>query len=447
MVSGRAYLRKDDTSGNGRDQSPRARTQPLMAARGKTFASLRFRNYRLYFIGQSGSIAGNWMQNVALAWLVLEIGHSGTALGIFTGLRFLPLAVLGPWGGAVTDRHDKWRMLVTTQICMGLLSGLLALFCAIGTPALWLVMLMGFGLGVVNVFDNPARQSFINDMVSRDVLANAIALNSVSANIARAVGPLFSGVFIASLGVSACFGLNAVSFGGVIVTLLMMDRSTLERSRAEREPGQVRAGLRYVRDRRTLLIPLLMIGVVGAFTWEFQVTLPLLAKNTFHGGAWTFSLMLTSVGIGAGFGGLLVARTALASLSHLAWAALGWGIAILAASAAPDVWAEYILLLPVGYGTIAFNSMAKTSLQLATDTQMRGRVMALWAIAWQGTTPVGGPIVGWIGETAGARWSLVAGGLPAAAVGATALMLARSRVRPEPGANLASGAVPESDSL
>jgi MFS family permease len=403
------------------NDAPARRRRPAQK-RQRTFESLSVRNYRLYFIGQSISVAGTWMQNVALAWLVLELSHSGTVLGIFTGLRFLPLLVLGPWGGVVIDRHDKWRLICVTQLILGALSALLAVLTAVHVDSILIVMLIGASLGIVNVVDNPARQSFMNEMVPPEMLGNAITLNSVTANAARIIGPAVAGILIAALSVSAAFALNAVSFGAVIASMLMMNRADLDPPvRSQRASGQLRSGFRYVRGRRKILLPLIMIAVVGAFTWEFQVTLPLLAADTFHGQAWTYSAMLSSTGAGAIIGGLVVARRVHIGPRALAWSSIGWGLAVLAASAAPNLITELVLLVPVGYGTIAFNSLAKTSLQLATAPAMLGRVMALWAVAWQGTTPLGGPVVGWIGQELGARWSLVAGGVPATLVGLIAL--------------------------
>jgi MFS family permease len=362
------------------------------------------------------------MQNVALAWLVLQISHSGTILGIFTGVRFLPLLVLGPWGGLVIDRHNKWRLICLTQVLLGALSALLSILTAVHIESILIVMLIGGALGVVNVFDNPARQIFMNEMVPPHMLGNAITLNSITANAARVIGPTFAGVLIATLGVSPSFAINAASFGGVIVSLLMMDRSELDSAApSRRAPGQLRLGYRYVLGQRELLVPLVMVAVIGAFAWEFQITLPLVAADTFHGQAWTYSAMLSCTGVGAIIGGLAVARRVHIGSRALAWSSLGWGAAIIAAAAAPTLYIELGLLVLVGYGTISFNSLAKTSLQLAAAAPMRGRVMALWAIAWQGTTPIGGPIVGWIGQEFGARWSLVAGGVPAALVGVIAL--------------------------
>ncbi|HZR49288.1 MAG TPA: MFS transporter [Streptosporangiaceae bacterium] len=389
-------------------------------------ASLRQRNYRLYFIGQLISVAGTWMQTVAQSFLVLDLTHSGTQLGLTTAARFAPMLVFGPAGGLVADRMDKQRVLYVTQTLAGLLAGAFAVLIATHAMRLWLIYLLALALGFVNVFDNPARQSFICEMVSPADLPNAVTLNSVSMNLARVFGAALGGTIVAGLGLALCFGANAVSYVAVLISLAAMRRSELfPARRARKAPGQVRQGLRYVRQTPELLIPLVMIAVVGTLAWEFQVTLPLMATKVFGRGAAAYGVMASVMGVGAVAGGLISAARqrpcARRRARSLCVAAIGWGTAILAAAAAPDLPLELVALLFVGYGSITFNSMAKTSLQLAAKPVMRGRVMALWALAWLGSTPVGGPIVGWLGQEAGARWSLVAGGVATLACGLLAL--------------------------
>ncbi|HXQ18993.1 MAG TPA: MFS transporter [Acidimicrobiales bacterium] len=387
----------------------------------KTFSSLRIRNYRLFFVGQLISVCGTWMQTVAQAWLVLQLTHSGTDLGIVTAARFAPLLFLGPWGGLVADRLDKRRVLCVTQTLAGLLAGALALVAFDHVATIWPIYGLALALGFVNVFDNPARQSFISEMVPNSELRNAVTLNSVTLNLARVIGPAIAGVLIATVGIGPCFAANAVSFGAVVISLVMMRREELWTAPPERrQPGQIRQGLRYVISTPELFIPLLMITIVGTLAWEFAVSLPLLARSTFRGGAGTYGTMLSVMGVGAVVGGLVTARRAKITAVGLAWASIGWGIAILAAALAPRLWLELVVLLFVGYGSISFNSLAKTTLQLGSAPAMRGRVMALWSVAWLGSTPVGGPIVGWVGQHAGARWALVLGGVPTLLCGVVA---------------------------
>jgi MFS family permease len=385
-------------------------------------SSLRQRNYRLFFFGQLISVAGTWMQTVAQSFLVLDLTHSGTQLGLTTAARFLPILVFGPAGGLFADRLDKRKILFVTQSLSGLLAAAFAILIGTHTISLPLVYLLAVALGFVNVFDNPARQSFISEMVSPDDLPNAVTLNSVAMNMARVFGGALGGTIAAALGLSVCFAANAISFGAVLVSLAAMRGGELfPARRARREPHQVRQGLRYVSQTPDLLIPLLMIAVVGTLAWEFQVTLPLMASKVFGGGAAAYGVMASVMGVGAVAGGLISAARSRPRARSLCLAAIGWGIAILAAAAAPSMALELAALLFVGYGSITFNSMAKTVLQLAAKPVMRGRVMALWALAWLGSTPVGGPIVGWAGQQAGARWSLVIGGVAALASGIAAL--------------------------
>jgi len=376
-------------------------------------SSLAVRNYRLYFCGQLVSVVGTWMQTVAQSFLVLHLTNSGTALGLATAARFLPMFLFGPIGGLAADRLDKRRVLYVTQTLSGLLAGVFVVLIGTGTIEMWMVYLLALALGGVTVFDNPARQSFIPEMVHPEKLSNAVTLNSVSMNMARVFGAALGGVFVAVLGLAACFALNGVSFVAVLISLAMMRSADLYPAPAvAKEKGQVRSGLRYVRRTPELIVPLVMIAVIGTLAWEFQVSLPLMARYTFHKGAATYGLMASVMGAGAVVGGLITASRQAPRARALALAAMGWGIAILAAAVAPTLPWELGAMVFVGYGSITFNSMAKTTLQLAAIPAMRGRVMALWAVAWLGSTPIGGPIVGWVAQEFSARWSLAVGGLP-----------------------------------
>ena len=389
---------------------------------GQMISSLRQRNYRLFFFGQLVSVAGTWMQTVAQSFVVLDLTHSGTQLGLTTAARFLPMFVFGPLGGVFADRMDRRRVLYVTQALSGLLAGVFAVTVGTHSIRLWIVYLLALALGFVNVFDNPARQSFISEMVSARDLPNAVTLNSVAMNMARVFGAALGGVIAAAIGLALCFTCNALSFGAVLVSLAAMRTSELfPAKRVSRRKRQVRQGLRYVRNTPELLIPLLMIAVIGTLAWEFQVTLPLMATKVFHGGAASYGVMASVMGGGAVVGGLISAARARPRARALCLAAIGWGIAILAAAVAPSLALELTALVFVGYGSITFNSLAKTTLQLSARPEMRGRVMALWALAWLGSTPIGGPIVGWVGQAIGARWALVIGGLATLACGVLAL--------------------------
>ena len=399
-------------------------------------SSLRQRNYRLFFFGQLVSVAGTWMQTVAQSFVVLDLTHSGTQLGLTSAARFLPMFVFGPLGGVFADRMDRRRVLYVTRTLSGLLAGVFAVTVGTHSIRLWIVYLLALALGFVNVFDNPARQSFISEMVSAGDLPNAVTLNSVAMNMARVLGAALGGVIAAAIGLALCFTINALSFGAVLVSLAAMRSSELfPAKRVSRQKKQVRQGLRYVRNTPELLIPLLMIAVIGTLAWEFQVSLPLMASKVFHGGAASYGVMASVMGAGAVVGGLISAARARPRARALCLAAIGWGIAILAAAVAPSFVLELAALVFVGYGSITFNSLAKTTLQLAAKPEMRGRVMALWALAWLGSTPIGGPIVGWAGQAFGARWALVIGGVAALACGVLALpALTRIDRRPVPDA-------------
>jgi MFS family permease len=407
------------------DETPADADGPAGARRfsaARIGSSLRHRNYRLYFVGQLISVMGTWMQTVAQSFLVLDLTHSGTALGLVTAVRFLPILLFGPVGGLFADRRNKRRILYVTQALQGGLAGVFAILAGTHLIQLWSVFLLALALGCVNVFDNPARQSFISEMVPPDDLANAVTLNSVSMNLARVFGAAAGGVLVDALGIALCFACNAVSFAAVLASLAVMNAALLYPAKpVKKMPGQVRAGVRYVRDTPLLLVPLLMIALVGTLAWEFNVTLPLMASKVFGGGAGTYGVMASVMGAGAVAGGLISAARSRLRARSLCLAAIGWGIAITVAAIAPDLPLELVALVFVGIGSITFNSYAKTTLQLAAEPAMRGRVMALWFLAWQGSTPIGGPLVGWIAQEAGARWSLVAGGVPTILCGLLAL--------------------------
>jgi MFS family permease len=381
------------------------------AATRRTFASLSVRNYRLYLVGQMVSLTGTWMQGVAQAWLVLELTHSGTALGFVTALQFLPVLLFGPVGGLVADRVDKRRVLYLTQSVAGLLALTLGLVVALGVVRLWMVFALAAGLGFVNLIDNPARQTFVLEMVGPGQLTNAVSLNSVTVNLARVFGPALAGLLIATVGLSTCFLLNAGSYVAVLVALALMHSSELSPSPPQpRARGQLLEGFRYVRSSPELLIPLLLMAVVGTLAYEFQVILPLVAKYTFHGGPGMYGVMSAFMGAGAVVGGLVTASRR-HSAAALGRAAVVFGVVLLVAAAAPSLATEFAALVLVGATSITFLALGNTTLQLASTPAMRGRVMALWAVAFLGSTPIGGPIIGFVGQHIGPRYGLGLGGV------------------------------------
>ena len=378
-----------------------------------TFASLRNRNYRLYFIGQTISVSGTWMQNIAQAWLILELtNRNGTALGIVTALQFLPMLLFGVWGGVLADRFDKRRLLFGTQIAAGLLALALGIIVTAGVAAVWNVYLLAFLLGFVNVVDNPARQTFVLEMVGADQLQNAVSLNSVVMNSARVVGPAIGGLLIDFFGVGPCFYVNAASYIAVIVALRMMRTSQLQRMPTiARAKGQLRDGLRYAWSERLVRVPLLMMAVIGTLAFNFQVVIALMTTKVFHTGAGGFGVLLAIMGVGAVLGGLAMATRRGVSYRRLLVLAFAMGVTILFAAAAPTLGVEAVAVFVMGAAAFAFIAVANTTIQLTSRPDMRGRVMALYGIAFLGSTPIGGPLIGWISQQWGARLGFAIGGL------------------------------------
>jgi len=387
----------------------------------RTVSSLGVRNFRLYFFGQMVSLSGTWMQSVAQAWLVLKLTGSGTALGLVVALQFVPVLLFGPLGGLVADRCDKRRLLYATQTSAGLLALALGLLVSFDVVRLWMVFALAAGFGLVNAVDSPARQTFVHEMVGADELPNAVTLNSVMVNLARAVGPAVAGGLIATVGLGPCFLINAGSYLAVLVALSLMRTDELQPTIPQpRARGQIREGFRYVRATPALSTPLLMMAVIGTLAYEFGVILPLMARFTFHGDAGTYGLMSSCMGVGAVVGGLYAASHRRVGATALALNAIAFGVVLLIAAVAPNLAVELVALVFIGVASIGFLSLGNATLQLATAPEMRGRVMALWAVAFLGSTPVGGPVVGWIGQNLGPRYGLGLGGVAALAAGALA---------------------------
>ena len=381
-------------------------TRVIRAGR-TTFAALSVPNYRRYYGGQAVSMIGTWMQMTAQAWLVLSLTHSSTALGLIVALQTLPVLLLAPYGGVVADRVDKRRLMIALQTLMGIQALVLGVLTATGEVEVWQIGVLAAVLGLNNAFESPARQSFMLEMVGPDHLRNAVSLNSVLVNVARTIGPAVAGILIASVGDGVCFLVNAASFAFVIVSLATLNISALRPSEpAKRAKGQLREGVRYVRSRRDLLIPLVMMGVVGCLTYEFQVSLPVMASRGLHAGAAGFGFMTAAMGVGAVIGGLLVAHRGKTGVRPLVQAAGVFGVALTFAALAPSLAVELVVLAVVGGASISFMATGNSTLQLNAAPSMRGRVMGLWFVAFQGSTPVGGPLVGVVMAALGARAGL-----------------------------------------
>jgi MFS family permease len=395
----------------------------LSAALRRSFTSLSVPNYRRYFAGQLISLSGNWMQIVAEMWLILSLTGSGLAVGITSALQFLPFLLFGAFGGLLADRFPKRGLLMVTQTLMALPA--LALFAATEAGAVTplLVWALVFARGTVNSVDNPTRQSFAMEMVGPERLVNAVSLNNALIHSARIIGPAGAGILIATLGVGPCFLLNALSFGAMIVALRGMNPSELRPAPpATRGRGAVRAGFRYVARTPALAIPLAMMAVVGTLGYNFQVILPLLARFSFDGGAATYTALAVAMGAGSVVGALVAGARGRVGPGLLIAAAFGFGAVALVAAAAPSVPLEMAALIPLGAASVTFAAGVNSSLQLAADPAMRGRVMALYSIVFLGSTPIGGPIAGWLSQSIDPRAALVmtgAAGL-AAALGARA---------------------------
>jgi MFS family permease len=391
-----------------------------------TFAALAIPNFRRYYAGQSVSLIGTWMQMAAQSWLVLTLTRSATALGFIIALQTLPVLLLGPYGGVVADRIDKRRLMVVLQMAMGLQALALGVLTITGAVRLWEVGALAALLGLNNAFENPARQAFMLEMVGPESLRNAVSLNSVIVNVARTIGPAVAGVLIATVGEGPCFLLNAASFAAVVLSLVSLDREALRPSPPSgREPGQLRAGLRYVRARPELGVPLLMMALAGCLAYEFQVTLPVMARQGLHVGAAGFGFMTAAMGVGAVLGGLLVAAKGRTGLPTLVASAAAFGVVLLFASLAPNLPLELVALALAGGASIAFMSSGNSTLQLASAPSMRGRVMSLWFVAFQGSTPIGGPLIGWVIAQAGARAGLGVGGVACLLVAALGVVAVR----------------------
>lgn len=392
-------------------------------------ASLRIRNYRLYFIGQAVSISGTWMQIVALGWLVLQLTGSGKDLGLVLALQFLPLLLVTPIGGILADAFDKRKLLYITQSALALLPLTLGLLILSGRIEMWMVYAFALALGTANAIDHPSRQTFVHELVGGENLKNAVALNSTLANLARAIGPSIGGVLIATLGIGFCFIFNALSSIPLLLALAYIRGSELHHMpRQPRTKGQLREGWKYAASHPVIRNILLMAALTGTFAYEFQVTLPLFARNVFGSTVGDYAALWVAMGIGSVIGGLLAAGRSEIAPRHLIFFALFFGFSMLATALMPTLALAIVGMGFVGFFSINVLSLANTMLQLESAPPMRGRVMSLWTMAMLGSTPLGGPIVGFIGEHLGGRFGFGLGGIAAVASVAFILSLLKHDV-------------------
>jgi MFS family permease len=380
----------------------------MTAAVNRTFASLIVPNYRRYFAGQIVSLSGNWMQIVAEMWLILQLTNSGFAVGLTTALQFAPILLFGAYGGVLADRFDKRRLLMATQVAMAVPALVLWGLVAGGSIEPWMVMALVFVRGTVNALDNPTRQSFVIEMVGPERVVNAVSLNSVIVHSARMAGPAVAGIVIATAGVELCFLINAVSFAAMLIALSTMDPARLARPRpVRRERGAMRAALRYVLRTPALAIPLGMMALVSTLGFNFQVLLPLLARFTFDGGPGTYALLASSMAAGSVLGALASGARGRVTLGLLIGASAAFGVFSLLAAGAPTLALAVVALALAGAASVTFAAGVNSTLQLNVEPAMRGRVMALYSVVFLGSTPLGGPLVGWLAQSAGPRSGLL----------------------------------------
>jgi MFS family permease len=395
-----------------------------------TFASLRYPNYRLWFAGALVANIGTWMQRVAQDWLVLTdlSDDSGLAVGITTALQFAPTLLLSAWAGLLADRVDRRRLLIFTQAAQGVLALGLGGLVLSGHAQLWQVYVFAFALGCVAAIDQPVRQTFVAQLVPASKLSNAVGLNSASFNAARLVGPGLAGLLIAWVGSGWAFVINGLTFAATILALTQMRQAELYvMPVAARAKGQIREGIRYVRGRTDILVIMVVIGVVSTFGLNFQMTSALMARSEFGKGAGEYGILGSVLAIGSLTGALLAARRERPRVRLVIGSAFAFGIATGVLALMPTYASFAVACIPVGLASLTMLTAANTTIQMSTDPAVRGRVMSLYMIVMLGATPIGSPIVGWIGETFGPRWSIGIGSITALLVAAGAAVWAKRR--------------------
>jgi MFS family permease len=400
----------------------------LKLATQRTFRSLRIRNYRLFFFGQLVSVSGTWMQQLAQDWLVLRLTNRSLPVGITTALQFAPVLVFGIWGGLIADRLDKRRLLLATQGAMGTLALALGVLTATGAVRLWMIYLLALLLGCATSFDMPARQSFVTEMVGPEELPNAVGLNSAVFNAGRIIGPAVAGVLIGLVGIAPAFFANAVSYLAVMAGLWLMDPGKLFRTEpVERSRGQVRDGVRYVLATPVLRWTILLMGVVATLGLNFRVALPLLARFTYDGGPSLYGVLASIMAAGSVVGALTAASRVRPSQRLLLWSIVGFGVSSLAMAFVLSPALAGLLLLPVGFFSIAWISTANSTVQLGSAPEMRGRVMSIYGLLLLGSTPIGAMIIGWLSEHYGPRSSVLLAGVSSLVAACVAILVRPDR--------------------
>lgn len=410
----------------------------MSADRQPLFASLRVRNYRLFALGALVSNVGGWMAMVAQDWLVLTelTAGSASALGLVAGLQFVPVALFAPLAGAFADRFDKRKVLLVTQSAAALTAVALFVLIVTGAVRLWQVFILAALLGTILAFDNPSRQAFVSEMVPPELLPNAIGLNSASFNAARLIGPGLAGILIGAFGVAPAVAINALTYAAVIGALLLM--RTTELDRTPRAPGKraVRDGLAYVRRRPDILLIMFIVFMLGTFGLNFPITNALMATQIFGKGAEAYGLLGSVMAVGSLAAALLAARRTKPSLRVLLGSLAGFSVFTTVLAFSPSYPVYAVLLVPVGLTAMTVLPSANSMVQLSTEPEYRGRVMAVYMAIFLGGTPIGAPLVGWVGDAWGARWTLLVGsiatGLTCLLAGAYLLLHERHRRRLRP---------------
>jgi MFS family permease len=394
----------------------------------ETFRSLRTRNFRLFFTGQVISQVGNWMTLVVQTLLVLKITDSGIALGVLMISQYGPVLLLGPWAGLIADRSDKRRLLIVVQSMAMLQSFVLAALAFMPHPPLYGLYLAALFGGITLAFDHPARRAFVVEMVEIQDVPNAVSLNSALMTGSRIVGPALAGLALATIGFGWAFIADGVSYIAVIVAFAMMRTSELQRSTpAKRESGQIRAGFRYARSVPDIWTPLIMMAIVGTLTYNFQVVFPLFTTRDLGGSKVAFTLLFSVMSMGALVGALAAARRRHIALRTVALSSIAFGAGMAVMSVTPNIWLAYPVSFLIGLASIAFLTAATGIFQINSTPEMRGRVLALQAMVFLGSTPIGGPILGWICERYGARWGIAVGAAAALSAGLWGMSRVRSR--------------------
>ncbi|MEZ5349839.1 MAG: MFS transporter [Microthrixaceae bacterium] len=399
-----------------------------------TFSSLSQRNFRLFFLGQGVSQIGNWMTLVTQTLLVLSLTDSGVALGLLAAAQFGPVLLLGPWAGLIADRSDKRRLLLLVQSVSMVQSLAPAALAFSGEPPVWAVYALASVGGVTVAFDNPARRSMVVEMVDEDQVPNAVALNTTMMTSSRIVGPALGGLLVATAGFGAAFLVDGISYVAVLASLVMIRSADLRRAnRAKRGRGQVREGLRYIRSEPNLFVPMVMMGVVGMLAFNFSTVLPLFAVRDLGGTEATYTYLFSILSVGALAGSLMAARRKVVTVTTVGRTAVAFGISMFALALTPGLATATIVSVFLGASSVGFLTASTAIVQLRSVPEMRGRVLAIQAMLFLGSTPIGGPLIGWLSEELGARAGMLVGAAGTLLAGAWGLAMVGRPKRNHPG--------------